>query len=143
MKTAFVISLFRVVNLCYGQHADTTIHKRHYSVCCYYPGMYERIGLETDEPKILFSLGNYQDTVKAGHWLDFFASGQLLAEGDSDKGIKQGNWKYYSGNGDYSVVKFSAKIPTIERIHFTASSYAEIYDYLPADTHKKLSLIHI
>lgn len=129
MKILFFFYVYVVAQVCCAQKADTTVHKRHYSFCSYYPGIYDRIGLETDEPKILFCLGNYQDTLKTGHWLYFFSSGKLMAQGDYEKGIKTGKWNYYSGNGDYSVVIFSSKTPTTEQIRFETSRYAAIYDY--------------
>jgi hypothetical protein len=117
-----------VTGTCYAQRADTTIHKRHYSACAYYPGAYERIQFESDEPKILFSLGNYDDTLKTGYWLYFFPTGILLAEGNYEKGVKTGKWKYYSGNGNCNIVTFYAKYPSSERIYFGPGNSPQIHD---------------
>lgn len=127
-KGLLVFFVCVLANLCYGQKADTVIHKQHYSFCSYYPGIYDRIGLETDGPKTLFCLGNYQDTLKTGHWLYFFPSGKLLAQGNYEKGIKTGKWKYYSASGSGSVVKFYEKYPSIEKISFGPGNAPLIYD---------------
>jgi hypothetical protein len=120
---------------CYGQRADTTIHKRHYSACTYYPGAYDRIQFENNEPKILFSLGNYEDTLKTGHWLYFFPTGLLLAEGNYEKGVKTGKWKYYLGNGNCNIVTFYAKYPSGERICFGPGNSPQIHDTRAAKTY--------
>jgi hypothetical protein len=127
-KYGILILLCVAANLCYSQRADTTIHKQHYSFCSFYPGMYDRIGLETDEPKTLFCLGNYEDNLKTGHWLYFFPSGQLLAQGNYENGIKTGKWKYCSASGSCSVVEFYAKYPSIEKISFGPGNAPLIYD---------------
>lgn len=124
IMTLLVVS----TGVCRGQQIDTTIHKRHYSASSYYPGTYDRIQFDNNEPKILFSLGNYEDTLKIGHWLYFYPSGTLLAEGNYEKGVKNGKWNYYAGNGNYKVVTFSTKYPSAERICFGPGNSPQIHD---------------
>jgi hypothetical protein len=129
MKFIIIGLLACNIDLCYSQRADTTIHKRHYSFCSYYPGIYDHIGLETQEPKILFCLGNYQETLKTGHWLYFFPGGQLLAQGNYEKGIKTGKWKYYLVNENQrSVIKFNMRCPSGESISFGPGMAPKIQD---------------
>lgn len=122
--------------LTYSQE-DTIIQKRHYTAFGYYPGAYERLELETDEPKTLFFLGNYESNLKTGHWLYFFPTGLLLAEGEYDKGVKTGKWTYYSIKQKRSVVMFSAKYPAVEKICFGPGNSPLIYDVRIAEKYPK------
>jgi hypothetical protein len=128
MRYRIIALLCLVASTCSAQRADTIIHKRHYSACSYYPATYDRIQFDSEEAKILFSLGNYEDTLKTGHWLYFFPTGLLLAEGNYEKGVKAGKWKYYSGNGNCNIVTFYAKYPSSERICFGPGNSPQIHD---------------
>jgi antitoxin component YwqK of YwqJK toxin-antitoxin module len=133
MKRIFtIIFLLSVLFNLNSQTVDTIFNKRHYKITKYYSGNNTRELSADTKNTNYYAFGNYIDTLQEGHWIYFYPTGKVFANGFYKNGNKIGKWTYYyfDCNQESVKVKYSKKWIVKDKVSFDNSGKLLMIDII-------------